>query len=163
MSQAGRDRTTIQSQVPFFPLHHFSNPAVGAKYFYMGSFSVWTSLQENSHWRWGGGWGMCIKGFSDHGNLGLNLKDGTGVFQVMCVWRCNRVCSTEMVGRNQGWGVHTSFPEGMRDLSCWAKARVSLWSKGYLQGRPTSSPLRDPRRLPSLLGWVVHLQGTCPH
>ena len=45
---------------------------------------------------------MCIKGFSDHGKLGLNLKDGTGVFQVMCVWRCNRVCSTEMVGRNQG-------------------------------------------------------------
>lgn len=26
---------------------------------------------------------MCIKGFSDHGNLGLNLKDRMGVFQVM--------------------------------------------------------------------------------
>lgn len=26
---------------------------------------------------------MCIKGFSDHGNLGLDLKDGMGVFQVM--------------------------------------------------------------------------------
>ena len=43
---------------------------------------------------------MCIKGFSDHGNLGLHLKDGTGVFQVIHGGGIGYIA--EMVGRNQG-------------------------------------------------------------
>lgn len=43
---------------------------------------------------------MCIKGFSDHGNLGLRLKDGAGVFQVTHGGGIGYIA--EMVGRNQG-------------------------------------------------------------